>query len=285
MDPGLNESRIDGTRIATCLTNSNFVPAAISAGDGRGGESAIHRELKRLALVWAQENGYPIAALEVSLPNSRYRADVAGYRPERNGTLGHTVVFECKQSRPDLRRDDYRSPEMLRRLEAVYCRQQVLERNLRVHYPTLRSGEMLFPEWDDFDFARIEHRGYRQVVRELSALQNQLRDGRKFEKLCRYRSANLFYLVAPNELMRLSEVPVGWGLLTASEGRLELARKPVWHDSPERARLRVLQRIATAGTRRLNRHLEIELVRPALPQEKSSPVRQAGPAGRPENSS
>ncbi len=73
------------------------------------GETAAHLELKRLALLWAQENGYPIAALEVSLPQCRYRADVAAYRPQRNGTLGHTAVFECKQSAPDLRRDDCRS--------------------------------------------------------------------------------------------------------------------------------------------------------------------------------
>ena len=77
-------------------------------------------------------------------------------------------------------------------LDAVYRRQQVLERNLRVHYPTLRTGEILFPEWDDFDFAAIEHRGYRWVVRELTALQNQLRDGRKFERSRRYRLRESF---------------------------------------------------------------------------------------------
>ena len=260
MDSKLNEISAGATQIAPCLTKTDCAPPRSLAANRRG-ETASHRELKRLALIWAQENGYPLAALEVSLPNSRYRADVAAYRPQRKGTLGHTVVFECKQSRPDLRRDDCRSSKMLARLEAVYRRQEVLERNLRIHYPTLRTGETLFPEWDDFDFAAIEHRGYRQVVRELSALQNQLRDGRKFENMCRYRCANLFYLVAPNELTRLSEVPIGWGLLTASEGGLALARKPVWHDSSETARLRLLQRIARAGTRQINRHLEIQLVR------------------------
>ena len=68
------------------------------------------------------------------------------------------------------------------------------KRNLRVHYPTLRCGETLFPEWDDFNFAAIEHRGYRRVVRELSALQNQLRDGRKFEKLSRYGCADTCFI-------------------------------------------------------------------------------------------
>src|SRR5437870_346118 len=42
----------------------------------RCSETATHLELKRLALLWAQENCYPIVALEVSLPQGRYRADV-----------------------------------------------------------------------------------------------------------------------------------------------------------------------------------------------------------------
>ena len=46
----------------------------------RNGETAAHRELKRLALLWAQAQGYSACALEVSLPRCRYRADVAAYR-------------------------------------------------------------------------------------------------------------------------------------------------------------------------------------------------------------
>jgi hypothetical protein len=231
--------------------------ASLGAAPRRRSETAAHLELKRLAFMWARENDYPIAALEVSLPQCRYRADVAAYRPQKNGTLGHTVVFECKQSAPDLHRDDCRSAQTLARLESVYRRRQVLEKHLRIHYPTLRTGDTLFPEWDARDFAAIEHRGYRRVTRELAALQNQLRDGRKFEKLARYACANLFFLVTPNELMREPEAPLGWGLLVESDGALALLRKPVWHDSPEPMRLRVLQRIGAAGTRQFNRRLKV----------------------------
>ena len=51
-------------------------------------ETAAHRELKRLALAWAQARGYRVAATEVSLPNYRFRLDVAAYRPERVHTPG-----------------------------------------------------------------------------------------------------------------------------------------------------------------------------------------------------
>ena len=117
---------------------------SVGQAPSRRGETAAHLELKRLALLWAQENGYPLAALEVSLPQCRYRADVAAYRPQKNGTIGHTVVFECKQSAPDLRRDDCRSPQTLARLESVYRRRQILEKHLRIHYPTLRTRRDAF---------------------------------------------------------------------------------------------------------------------------------------------
>ena len=39
-------------------------------------ESPAHLELKRLALIWAQADGYPIVACEVSVPNLRFRLDM-----------------------------------------------------------------------------------------------------------------------------------------------------------------------------------------------------------------
>jgi hypothetical protein len=249
------------------------------------GETAAHLALKRLALLWAQENGYPIAALEVSLPKCRYRADVAAYRPQKNNCIGVTALFECKQSTPDLRRDDCRSATACARLESIYRRRQILEQNLRVHYPTLRTGDTLFPEWDACDFAAIEHRGYARVTRELVALQRQLRDGRKFEKLARYGCANLFFLVLPNELLREAEAPLGWGLLVEQDGSLTMRRKPIWHMSSDDARLRVLQKIAAAGTRQLNRRLELTPVQPFSHRDHSVDERKQPSAPAPSRES
>jgi hypothetical protein len=85
------------------------------------------------------------------------------------------------------------------------------------------------------------------------ALQNRLYGGTKFECLVRYRCANLFFLVLPNELFRDAETPAGWGVLVERKGSLELVRKPAWHDNLEETRIRLLQRIAVAGTRQFNR--------------------------------
>ncbi|MBA3385443.1 MAG: hypothetical protein H0T95_02270 [Chthoniobacterales bacterium] len=221
------------------------------------GETEAHRRLKRLALLWAQAHGYSACAVEVSLPQCRYRADVAGYRA-RGNEPGTTVIFECKQVLSDLRRDNCCSSAARERLSTVSKRRAVLEKHLRVHYPTLRRGDSLFPEYDSHDFAAIRHHSYGKVVREITALQNRLRGSTKFECLTRYRCANLFFLVLPNELYSEAEIPAGWGALVEADGSLQLCQKPAWHDNTAESRLRFLQRIASAGTRLLNRQLEID---------------------------
>jgi hypothetical protein len=219
-------------------------------------ETTAHIRLKRLALLWAQAQGYSACALEVSLPRCRYRPDLAAYRANARGD-GATAIFECKQARPDLRRDNGCSAATAERLETVYRRRQVLEKHLRVHYPALRVADSLFAEFDSHNFAAIPHRGYTRVVRELAALQNRLFDCTKFEKLVRYRCANLFFLVLPNDLFRESEIPVGWGALIESGENLFIVRKATWHDVTPENQVRFLARIAAAGTRMLNRQLEI----------------------------
>ena len=67
----------------------------------------------------------------------------------------------------------------------------------------------------------------------------------------------MFFLVLPEQLFREPEIPAGWGALVESDGVLTLVRKPIWHDTTAEDRVRLLQRIAIAGTRVLNRQLEI----------------------------
>lgn len=230
----------------------------------RNGETDAHARLKRLALIWAQENGYTACALEVSLPRCRYRADVAAYRPAKHSAssshssslpVGTTAVFECKQCLVDLRRDNGCTAITRARLEKLHARREVLERNLRVHYPALRVYDSLFAEFDSHNFEAIDHRGYKQVIRQTSALQNRLFDGTKFETLVRYCCANLFYIVLPKDLFRDPEIPIGWGALIEANGAFELVRKPTWHEVAADHNLRALERIARAATRALNKSL------------------------------
>jgi hypothetical protein len=223
----------------------------------RGGETAAHARLKRLALIWAQAHGYSICAIEVRLPQCRYRADIVAYRPKPKGATS-TAIFECKQALPDLRRDNGCSARLRTRLQIVHRRRLVLEKHLRVHYPQLRVTDSLFPEFDSHNFAAIKHHNYHRVLRELTALQNRLSECTKFENLLRYGCANLCFLVVPDELFRPAEIPIGWGALIESDGLLTLGCKPVWQETPPETRLAILQRIAAASTRAVNQQLEIK---------------------------
>jgi hypothetical protein len=139
----------------------------------------------------------------------------------------------------------------------VSRRRDTLEKRLRIHYPTLRAGDSLFPEYDSYDFSEIGHRSYLRIVRELTALQTHLNNGIKFESMTRYRCANLFFLVLSGSLFCDSDVPAGWGILVETNGSLSLLRKPVWHDNLVETPLQFLQRIAAAGTRQFNRQFGI----------------------------
>lgn len=216
-----------------------------------GGETKAHRQLKRASLLWAQQQGYAAAGLEIRTPASRYRADAAACKPPKNGEPGLSAVFECKQSRADFLKDHHALEENRKRLAQLTKRREKLERQLGVHHPSLRAGDALFQEFESVDLSSLEHAGYQQLLRELSQIQNRIFGKTKFDRMVRWRCANLFYLVAPAGLVELSELPENWGLLTADldteNSDLKLERKPRFVDAPAERRLELLHRIAVSG--------------------------------------
>jgi hypothetical protein len=194
---------------------------------GPRNETEEHWLLKRLALGWAYEQGFNCISFEVRAPRSPYRVDVAGYRPAKDQESPIVALFECKQNRPDLNRDSAQTTAVEIELRGLQERRQNLERLLAVHFPNARTPSSLFPEWDPFDPETLPHSGYRRVIRRIMALQRKLEGNTKFERVTRYRLANLHFLVAPAGLVLSERVPPGWGLLEAVENeRLELRIQP-----------------------------------------------------------
>ncbi len=225
-----------------------------------GGETPEHRELKRLALIWAQARGFRAAACEVRLPRCGFRADVAACAlpAGRDAAAGESAVFECKQARPDLVRDIAAERETSERLRAVAQRRLELETMLGLHLPSLRRGESLFAECDAYDLDAIRHDGLRAVRREESILQARLHGGTKLARLRRYRCADRLYLVVEPGVLEPHETPEGWGLLVREGGELRLERRPENAATGAAARLALLQAVARAATRAVNSNAGIE---------------------------
>lgn len=218
----------------------------------KGGESLRHAELKRLAAQWAQTNGFALCAPEVAVPKSGFRADVAACT---RGPDHRTVIFECKQSRPDWLKDHHAEEKTRLALAALIERRRRLEALLAEHRPDLRRGEALWPEYDTWDFSGLEHRAYREVLSDLDLLQRRLRRGTKFSKMFRYRCADFLYLVVEDGIFAEAEVPAGWGLLVRSGPELAVSRRPADLTSAPEQRSALLERIALSGTRAANRAL------------------------------
>jgi hypothetical protein len=194
---------------------------------GPRNETEEHWLLKRLALGWAYHQGFNCISFEVCAPRSPYRVDVAGYRPAKDQESPMVALFECKQNRPDLARDSAQTASIEIELRGLQERRQNLERLLAVHYPNARTPSSLFPDWDPFDPEKLPHAGYRRLIRRIVALQRKREGNTKFERVTRYRLANLHFLVAPAGLVQSERVPPGWGLLEAIDNeRLELSIQP-----------------------------------------------------------
>jgi len=222
-------------------------------------ETQNHVRLKTLALAWAQANGFAITATEVRVPKSGYRADVAAAaRGVASGAI-RTAVFECKQARADLLKDAHAEIATRARLAELTQRRRTLEQLLAVHRPDLRRGEALWPEYDTWDFSAIEHGTYRGVLADLETVQRRVLRGTKFSKMFRYRCADFLYLVVEDGIFAEAEIPAGWGLLVRCGGdsrtpeELRLMRAPANLDAAAAQRLALLESIALAGTRAVNR--------------------------------
>lgn len=226
-------------------------------------ETEKHLRLKTLALAWAQANGFPICGVEVRVPKSGYRADVAAMG---RGLAARAAVFECKQARADLLKDAHAEVATRSRLAELAARRRSLEEMLAVHRPDLRRGEALWPEYDSWDFSSLEHRTYRGVLDELETVQRRVLRGTKFSKMFRYRCADFLYLVVEDGIFAEAEVPSGWGLLVRTTNEsgdgLRLARAPADLEAAATQRMALLEMIALAGTRAVNRAAGVTLPRP-----------------------
>lgn len=208
------------------------------------GESVRHRELKQLALAWAAERRLTLAATEVPLPRSSYRADVAACTRRIDSDAAVTAVFECKSSRADFLRDAAPEAALATELTDLAARLADLRALIDAHRPDLRRGEELFPEFDCYDLRGLRHATHDRLTRRLRVAQRQLLEGTKFARMARWRSASLLYLVTDPELLAPIEFPEGWGWLERCGDSLILRAKPRLHATTARERIQLLERIA-----------------------------------------
>ena len=211
-------------------------------------ETKAHAELKGLAFAWARANGFPLAAFEVRVPASGYRADVAAASRHPTAPTGAIALFECKQSRADFLRDQADEPAIRAEAAKVAKRLAELRSMIAVHRPDLRRGESLFPEYDCYNLAGLQHETLHRLEADLEVLQRKTTAAVKFSRLRKYGAADFLYLVTEPGIAEAHEVPDGWGLLVRDGATLALRQLPVRHSLTPERRLAWLEKLALAGT-------------------------------------
>lgn len=234
-------------------------PPANRRANPVGGESAAHRELKRLAVIWALAHRLALCGTEVRLPRSGYRADVAAAMPRVTSPAACTAVFECKVSREDFRRDAAAEAATAAHVTALRVRLSALREAIGQHRPDLRCGDELFAMFEAIDLRGVRHDTHRRLTRELHAAETRLFDGTKFSRLTRWRSASLFYLVVEPGLVAPAELPDGWGLLERDGENLNLCAKPCLHETTAEERTAFVERIAAAASAGVRRGFGLKL--------------------------
>jgi hypothetical protein len=242
---------------------SNFAMPVTPSGKGgrRYGETPRHATLKVLAYDWARGQGFSLVAPEVAFPHRRFRVDVAACLPAIKApsrppvqsldvVLKAAAVFECKQVRSDLVRDNKERRELRAELTRLEARRLRLESLLQLHLPHLAKGESLFPEFDCYALEQHRHAGYTQLLSRIAVLKRALVHCTKFDRLLAYGVANLHYLVVEKDVLAAEELPPGWGLLVRRDDALELVSKPTWQPLGVEAQVIFLQRLAAAATGR-----------------------------------
>ena len=155
-------------------------------------------------------------------------------------------------STPDFRRDSRSISATSERLEVLHAKKLKLEDELKILYPSIRNGDSLFQEFETLNFERPGYERYEKVIGEIRQLSSRLHENTEFERLTKYGSANLYYLVADADVLAPHEMPGGWGWLKPVGDSLELVIKPIWHDVDEDQRLEFLHRIAITATWAVN---------------------------------
>jgi hypothetical protein len=169
------------------------------------GETQLHKTLKKEACRWLFAQGYRSVAAEVRVPPLGI-IDAVGagvFRAYHNYlstpyALPQAVFVECKASRGDFLRDCCRDPKQLK-LALRAKREDCLSRGV--------------------------HRRNRK-------LRGQAGLG-KFKSCLLTPMAQLHYVMAPKGLLKLSDLPQRWGLLTLGDSGVTVTRRADWCEVAE----------------------------------------------------
>lgn len=180
------------------------------------GETDLHKTLKKEACRWLFRNGYRCIAAEVRLkPLGIIDAVGTGvFRPYHNylfipRELPQVCFIECKASRSDFLRDLSHDGQM------SLC---LMERERNLFGGSSRRGR-----------GRKTGQAMPALGRPRRVVKQSIGLG-KFDACLMQPMANIHYVLAPAGIVKKSDLPPRWGLLSYGEGGISVVVRPEWQE-------------------------------------------------------
>ncbi len=177
----------------------------------------LQKDLQRAALAWLASDSPTAAAIRVPTRLAKFQADAAAFwsTPQKKRLLRpeKTRIVETRISRAHCWPDCAGSEDLLPRLREEKQYRSELEAEIRRTEPHLRDDDVLFPEFEYWNYAGTANRAYKACLRRIRDFEHALYRGSRFERIHRANVANELYLAVPENLITEDELADGWGLL------------------------------------------------------------------------
>jgi hypothetical protein len=207
--------------------------------------------LKRSVVAWLLRQAPSGMALGVPTRISKYKADIAAFWASPRNRLmltDKTVIVELRNKREECWPDCSRHDDLLPQLVKLKAEKAEIEAVIRKNEPHLRDSDMLFDDFDKWDYAESENKKYHKCCRKIDNMEHAIYKGSRFEQIRRAHVANYLYLAVPTGSVHPHELADGWGLLYVNEDlTIEVIKEAGKWECDQKHKLHLVQNIASSN--------------------------------------
>jgi len=208
-------------------------------------------DLKKIVLAWLAKDGPHGLAVNVPTRISKYKADIAAFWTVQRKKLfkpAKTMIIQVRTSKEHCWSELSGKKELFQKLKEMKDYKFRLQEKIKLEEPSLKDSDMLFEEYENWDFSKSRNKDYRLCCKHIEQLEHILYDGTLFEQIRRSDTAEYLYLAVPEGAMKPEDLADGWGLLYVTpQKKVKIVKEAAKWPCPEQNKFHLVQNIASAS--------------------------------------
>lgn len=208
-------------------------------------------DLKKAVLAWLAKDNPHGLALNVPTRISKFKADIAAFWTVQRKKLfkpAKTMIIQVRSAKEHCWSELSGKKELFNKLKEMKDLKLRLQEKIKLEEPFLKDTDMLFEEYENWDFSRSKNREYRLCCKHIEQLEHILYDGTLFEQIRRSDTAEYLYMAVPEGIMKAEDMADGWGLLyITADQKIKVVKEASKWPCPEENKFHLIQNIALAA--------------------------------------